>query len=31
VFATFATRHPDPIVSDELWTFVNHIERMDID
>jgi hypothetical protein len=29
-FATFASRHPDPVVSDELWLFVNHIERMDL-
>jgi hypothetical protein len=29
-FATFASRHPDPIISDELWTFVNWIERMDL-
>ncbi len=29
-FATFASRHPDPIISDELWTFVNFIERMDL-
>jgi hypothetical protein len=29
-FATFATRHPDPVIADELWTFVNHIERMDL-
>lgn len=29
-FATFASRHPDPVVSDELWMFVNHIERMDL-
>lgn len=29
-FAAFAVRHPDPVVSDELWSFVNHIERMDI-
>ena len=28
-FATFATRHPDPVVSDELWPFVNFIERME--
>ena len=26
-FATFASRHPDPVISDELWTFVNWIER----
>jgi len=29
-FATFASRHPDPVISDELWLFVNHIERMDL-
>ena len=29
-FATFATRHPDPVISDELWTFVNFIDRMDV-
>ena len=29
-FATFATRHPDPVISDELWTFVNYIERMEV-
>lgn len=29
-FATFASRHPDPVISDELWTFVNWIERMDL-
>lgn len=29
-FAIFASRHPDPVVSDELWTFVNYIERMDL-
>ena len=27
-FAVFATRHPDPVIADELWTFVSHIERM---
>jgi len=26
-FAIFASRHPEPVVSDELWTFVNWIER----
>jgi hypothetical protein len=26
-FATFASRHPDPIITDELWLIVNHIER----
>jgi hypothetical protein len=29
-FATFASRHPDPVISDELWLFVSHIERMDL-
>jgi hypothetical protein len=29
-FATFAARHPDPVISDELWLFVNYIERMDL-
>ncbi len=29
-FATFATRHPDPVISDELWAFVNYIERMEL-
>ena len=29
-FARFATRHPDPVISDELWTFVNYIERMEV-
>lgn len=29
-FATFASRHPDPVISDELWLFVNYIERMDL-
>lgn len=27
MFATFAVRHPDPVVSDELWSFVNHVDR----
>mgnify|MGYP007089738326 CR=1 FL=1 len=26
-FATFASSHPNPVVADELWTFVAHIER----
>ena len=26
-FAAWATRHPDPVVSDELWAFVNKIGR----
>ena len=29
-FATFAVRHPDPVVSDELWAFVNHIDRQQL-
>jgi hypothetical protein len=29
-FASFAAAHPDPVISDELWTFVNHIERANI-
>ena len=26
-FAIFASSHPSPIVADELWTFVAHIEK----
>ena len=26
-FATFASTHPDPRIADELWTFVEHVER----
>jgi hypothetical protein len=26
-FAMFASSHPSPIVADELWTFVAHIEK----
>lgn len=26
-FATYATRHPDPVVADELWGFVHHLDR----
>ena len=29
-FAMYATRHPEPVVADELWGFVRHIERMDL-
>jgi hypothetical protein len=29
-FATFASSHPNPVVADELWTFIGHIERMDL-
>jgi hypothetical protein len=27
-FAKYATRHPDPVVADELWGFVHFIDRM---
>lgn len=30
MFASFATTHPDQVVSDELWTFVGYIDRMDM-
>ena len=30
-FATYATSHPDPVVSDELWTFVNYIRSQVIE
>jgi len=30
MFASFASSHPDRVVSDELWTFVGHIERTDL-
>ena len=26
--AQFATTHPDPVVSVELWAFVNHVRRL---
>lgn len=26
--AQFASSHPDPVVSDELWTFVDHVRRI---
>lgn len=29
-FAAYAVAHPNPVVSDELWSFVAHIERMEI-
>jgi hypothetical protein len=29
-FAIFATQHPDPVVSDELWAFVEHIRKQTI-
>ena len=30
MFASFASTHPDQIVSDELWTFVGYIERTEL-
>lgn len=30
LFAGFASSHPDPVVSDELWMFKEHIERADL-
>lgn len=30
MFASFASTHPDQVVSDELWTFVGYIERTDL-
>ena len=30
MFASFASTHPDQVVSDELWTFVGFIERTDL-
>ena len=29
-FASFASTHPDQVVSDELWTFVGFIERTEL-
>lgn len=26
-FASFATSHPNPVIADELWQFVAHIEK----
>ena len=26
--ATFATSHPDPVVADELWAFINHVRKL---
>jgi hypothetical protein len=26
-FATFAAGHPNPVVADELWQYVGHIEK----
>ena len=30
MFASFASTHPDQVVSDELWTFVGYIERTEL-
>ena len=30
MFASFASTHPDQVVSDELWTFVGFIERTEL-
>ena len=30
MFASFASTHPDQVVSDELWTFVGYIDRTDL-
>ena len=29
-FATFATSHPNPVIADELWQFIGHIERAEL-
>jgi hypothetical protein len=29
-FKTWARRHPEPVVADELHSYVRHIERMDL-
>jgi hypothetical protein len=29
-FASFASSHPNPVVADELWQYVAHIERADL-
>ena len=26
--AAFAIAHPDPVVADELWSFINHIRGL---
>ena len=30
MFASFASSHPDPVVSDELWGFVHHIREVTV-
>ena len=29
-FASFAASHPNPVIADELWQYVGHIERADL-
>lgn len=29
-FASFAAAHPSPVIADELWQFVGHIEKADL-
>lgn len=29
-FASFAASHPDPVIADELWQYVGHIEKADL-
>jgi len=29
-FAVHAATHPNGVISDELWSFIGYIERMDI-
>ena len=29
-FASFAASHPNPVISDELWQYVGHIEKADL-
>lgn len=29
-FASFAASHPNPVIADELWAYVGHIEKADL-
>ncbi len=29
-FASFAASHPNPVIADELWQYVGHIEKADL-
>ena len=29
-FASFAASHPNPVIADELWQYVGHIERANL-